>query len=173
MPAALASSSMLVLRKPYAENCLCPCSRSLLRISSFSWSVKALGMLHLSFSVTIYYLWSQNHNTTKRPPDASGHSFCDNPVIIVHMLYLSVSLGRAKTLTNEEGAIRMISPNEANMDISVVICTNLTKIYEGGTVALQDLSLQIGRGTSFGLLGENGAGKSTLVRLVMGFILPT
>lgn len=56
---------------------------------------------------------------------------------------------------------------------AVVACVNLTKIYNGGTVALQDLNLRIERGASFGLLGENGAGKSTLVRLLMGFIIPT
>src|SRR5579883_117172 len=56
---------------------------------------------------------------------------------------------------------------------AVVTCTNLTKIYEGGTTALQDLTLAIERGMNFGLLGENGAGKSTLVRLIMGFLLPT
>jgi ABC-2 type transport system ATP-binding protein len=49
----------------------------------------------------------------------------------------------------------------------------LTKIYETGVKGLDELSLSIERGTSFGLMGENGAGKSTLVRLLMGFILPT
>lgn len=58
-------------------------------------------------------------------------------------------------------------------EIDAVICTNLTKVYEGGTAALKDLTLSIEQGTSFGLLGENGAGKSTLVRLIMGFLLPT
>ncbi|MGH2479381.1 MAG: ATP-binding cassette domain-containing protein, partial [Ktedonobacteraceae bacterium] len=60
-----------------------------------------------------------------------------------------------------------------NTTDAIVTCTNLTKIYEGGTIALRELSLKIERGMSFGLLGENGAGKSTLVRLLMGFILPT
>jgi len=46
-------------------------------------------------------------------------------------------------------------------------------VYEGGSIALKDLTLSIERGTSFGLLGENGAGKSTLVRLILGFLLPT
>lgn len=55
----------------------------------------------------------------------------------------------------------------------VVACMHLTKTYEGGTTALNDLTLNIEPGMSFGLLGENGAGKSTLVRLIMGFILPT
>ena len=39
--------------------------------------------------------------------------------------------------------------------------------------ALNNLTLTISQGTSFGLLGENGAGKSTLVRMIMGFIFPT
>lgn len=51
-------------------------------------------------------------------------------------------------------------------------CSELTKFYHN-TPALQDLTLQIKYGESFGLLGENGAGKSTLVRLIMGFIFPT
>lgn len=61
----------------------------------------------------------------------------------------------------------------AHKSDDVVACTNLTKVYENGTVALKNLTLHIEAGLSFGLLGENGAGKSTLVRLIMGFILPT
>jgi ABC-2 type transport system ATP-binding protein len=60
--------------------------------------------------------------------------------------------------------------NEAD---AAIVCTNLTRVYQGGAVALKGLNLNIERGMSFGLLGENGAGKSTLVRLIMGFILPT
>ncbi len=63
----------------------------------------------------------------------------------------------------------MLSSHET----AAVACTDLTKVYEGGTAALKDLTLSIEQGESFGLLGENGAGKSTLVRLIMGFILPT
>ncbi len=57
--------------------------------------------------------------------------------------------------------------------IAVVTCEGLTKVYQAGITALDDLTLVIERGMSFGLLGENGAGKSTLVRLLMGFIFPT
>ena len=55
----------------------------------------------------------------------------------------------------------------------VVTCVGLTKVYQTGVVALNDLTLTIEPGMSFGLMGENGAGKSTLVRLLMGFIFPT
>ena len=56
--------------------------------------------------------------------------------------------------------------------MQAIRCSELTKSYHN-IVALQDLTLDIEYGTSFGLLGENGAGKSTLVRLMMGFIFPT
>lgn len=39
--------------------------------------------------------------------------------------------------------------------------------------ALDNCSLQIGRGEVFGLLGPNGAGKTTLLRLLMGFMRPS
>src|SRR6266851_3160483 len=55
----------------------------------------------------------------------------------------------------------------------VITCTGLIKVYQNGITALNDLTLTIERGMSFGLMGENGAGKSTLVRLLMGFIFPT
>ncbi|TMD33568.1 MAG: ATP-binding cassette domain-containing protein, partial [Chloroflexi bacterium] len=54
----------------------------------------------------------------------------------------------------------------------VIECNELTKAY-GKHIALDNLTLTIEEGISFGLLGENGAGKSTLVRLLMGFIFPT
>jgi ABC-2 type transport system ATP-binding protein len=52
-------------------------------------------------------------------------------------------------------------------------CIELTKAYGSRVTALNNLTLTINQGTSFGLLGENGAGKSTLVRMIMGFIFPT
>ena len=53
---------------------------------------------------------------------------------------------------------------------AIVSCAGLTKTYQNGVTALDDLTLTIEEGLSFGLMGENGAGKSTLVRLLMGFI---
>ncbi len=40
-------------------------------------------------------------------------------------------------------------------------------------VALNELSLEIGRGTCVGIIGPNGAGKSTLLKLLGGIIKPT
>jgi ABC-2 type transport system ATP-binding protein len=42
----------------------------------------------------------------------------------------------------------------------------------GKLKALDDLSIKIQRGVSFGLLGPNGAGKTTLIRLLAGLVKP-
>ena len=44
---------------------------------------------------------------------------------------------------------------------------NITKKFDGFT-ALDHFSLEIGKGSAYGLLGTNGAGKSTLLRLLAG-----
>jgi ABC-2 type transport system ATP-binding protein len=49
----------------------------------------------------------------------------------------------------------------------------LTKVYRNGTRANDGISLAIGEGEVFGLLGHNGAGKTTLVNQVVGLLKPT
>src|SRR5580698_9917218 len=46
--------------------------------------------------------------------------------------------------------------------------SHLRKVYRGGTVAVQDLSMSIAQGDFFGFLGPNGAGKSTTIHCVTG-----
>ena len=43
----------------------------------------------------------------------------------------------------------------------------VTKVYEGGTVAVRDISLDIQKGDFAFLVGPSGSGKSTLVRLLL------
>jgi len=40
-------------------------------------------------------------------------------------------------------------------------------------LAISDISLAVGKGESFGILGRNGAGKSTLLALIAGVLRPT
>ncbi|MDW8852662.1 ABC transporter ATP-binding protein [Flavobacterium sp. MMLR14_040] len=49
---------------------------------------------------------------------------------------------------------------------------NLSKMYENGTQAINEVSLEITNGM-FGLLGPNGAGKSTLMRTIAALQEPT
>ena len=49
----------------------------------------------------------------------------------------------------------------------------LIKVYRTGTRANDGISLAVGEGEVFGLLGHNGAGKTTLVNQVVGLLRPT
>jgi ABC-2 type transport system ATP-binding protein len=51
--------------------------------------------------------------------------------------------------------------------------TGLTKRYDDGTLALQELDLTVPTGEFFGLLGPNGAGKTTLINAVCNLIRVT
>jgi ABC-2 type transport system ATP-binding protein len=53
----------------------------------------------------------------------------------------------------------------------VVSIEHLTHAYAQGRVALNDLSLAVGRGEIFGFLGPNGSGKTTLFR-ILSTLLP-
>jgi ABC-2 type transport system ATP-binding protein len=48
--------------------------------------------------------------------------------------------------------------------------SGLSKIYDDGTVGLDELDLEIPAGEFFGLLGPNGAGKTTLINAVCNLI---
>lgn len=51
--------------------------------------------------------------------------------------------------------------------------SHLRKVYRRGTVAVDDLSLDVRPGDFFGFLGPNGAGKSTTIHCTTGIANPT
>ena len=44
---------------------------------------------------------------------------------------------------------------------------NVTKVYEGGTIAANDVSIDVQKGEFVFLVGASGSGKSTLIRLML------
>jgi ABC-2 type transport system ATP-binding protein len=50
---------------------------------------------------------------------------------------------------------------------------NLTKRYEDGQLAVDDLTFKVEPGEIFCLFGANGAGKTTLINLLLNFLPPT
>lgn len=54
-----------------------------------------------------------------------------------------------------------------------VILENLTKVYPGGTKALDHLNIEIESGSFTSLLGPSGCGKTTTLKLIAGLLEPT
>lgn len=59
------------------------------------------------------------------------------------------------------------------MNSPIVKIEGLSKTYDGGLTALDDVSLEIERGEILALLGPNGAGKTTLIGSICGLTQPT
>lgn len=56
---------------------------------------------------------------------------------------------------------------------TIIAIENLTKVYDNGYQALNDISLDIKEGEILALLGPNGAGKTTLISTICGLVSPT
>jgi ABC-2 type transport system ATP-binding protein len=65
-----------------------------------------------------------------------------------------------------------VAPVTASLSGPAIEFDGITKTY-GRTIALDDLSLRVGRGELVGLLGPNGAGKTTAIKLILGLVHPT
>ena len=58
------------------------------------------------------------------------------------------------------------------MSAEVLLDVRDLRLVFGGVVAVNDVSLQVRKGSVLGLMGPNGAGKTSLVNLVTGFYTP-
>src|SRR5262245_33467355 len=72
--------------------------------------------------------------------------------------------------TNTEGAASTApsAPTESGLDL-----IGLTKVFPGGTVAVDDVNLHVDHGEYVVLLGPSGCGKTTTLRMIGGHEYPT
>jgi NitT/TauT family transport system ATP-binding protein len=66
------------------------------------------------------------------------------------------------------GEVRRAEANEP-----LIALRSISKVFSNGTLALKDMSLNVGRGEFVSLLGPSGCGKSTALRIIAGLGEPT
>jgi NitT/TauT family transport system ATP-binding protein len=66
-----------------------------------------------------------------------------------------------------------LSPPEPNHGRPLVSLRGVSKIFSNGTVALQNMSLDVAEGEFLSLLGPSGCGKSTALRIIAGLGEPS
>src|ERR671936_1002849 len=73
-------------------------------------------------------------------------------------------------VADTEGAARAAPspPNRSGLDL-----VELTKVFPGGTVAVEDVNLHVDHGEYVVLLGPSGCGKTTTLRMIGGHEFPT
>jgi cell division transport system ATP-binding protein len=62
---------------------------------------------------------------------------------------------------------------DSHASVPVVELDDVTKVYDGGHVGLERVSMRVGRGEFVFLVGPTGCGKSTCIRLFMKELEPT
>ncbi|HVE98004.1 MAG TPA: ABC transporter ATP-binding protein [Mycobacteriales bacterium] len=65
----------------------------------------------------------------------------------------------------------MAPPADVPTPAPAVWCSGLRKRY-GRQQAVEDVSLEVGRGDVVGLLGPNGAGKTSVIKMLLGLVRP-
>ena len=65
-----------------------------------------------------------------------------------------------------------MNTGEVNAE-SVITSAGLTKRFRSGQVAVDQVNLEVPRGSVYGFLGPNGSGKTTTIRMLLGLVYPT
>jgi ABC-type Fe3+/spermidine/putrescine transport system ATPase subunit len=75
-----------------------------------------------------------------------------------------------KTVLHSEGAATAAPSSSPGTGLDLV---GLTKVFPGGTVAVEDVNLHVDHGEYVVLLGPSGCGKTTTLRIIGGHEFPT
>ena len=86
---------------------------------------------------------------------------------------LELAVLMATTQIRPVAPARQQPPKARDREIPVVELDNVTKVYDGGSVAVDQASMRIGRGEFVFLVGPTGCGKSTCIRLLQKEIEPS
>jgi ABC-2 type transport system ATP-binding protein len=82
------------------------------------------------------------------------------------------TLTRPTGTAPDDAAVRAAARLVADLPPAPAVwCTGLRKRY-GKRVAVEQVSLTVGRGEVVGLLGPNGAGKTTVIKMLLGLVRP-
>ncbi|HTF88931.1 MAG TPA: ABC transporter ATP-binding protein [Planctomycetota bacterium] len=63
-----------------------------------------------------------------------------------------------------------MTATESSIRVEGLSKTYSKRLFKKGFRALDDVSIEVGRGSVFGLLGPNGAGKTTLIKILLGLV---
>jgi ABC-2 type transport system ATP-binding protein len=63
------------------------------------------------------------------------------------------------------------SPKQSAVQFPIDL-RNVTRVF-GSRIVVDDVSLRVARGTTYGFIGLNGAGKTTTIRMMAGLLAPT
>ena len=76
------------------------------------------------------------------------------------------------TAEGNQAALREAAQLVDNLPTAPAVwCSGLRKRY-GRQLAVEDVSLEVGRGQIVGLLGPNGAGKTSVIKMLLGLVKP-
>ena len=81
-----------------------------------------------------------------------------------------MSVAQTPTAVGDDAARRAAAHLVAGLPPAAAVwCSRLRKRY-GRQVAVEDVSLEVGRGEILGLLGPNGAGKTSVIKMLLGLV---
>src|SRR5204862_4764469 len=84
-----------------------------------------------------------------------------------------MAISDAKAAAREALTKKAARTTGAGTPVPVVAFEDVSKVYDGGHVGLERVSMRIGRGEFAFLVGPTGCGKSTCIRLLMKELEPT
>ena len=83
-----------------------------------------------------------------------------------------MSVAERPTAAGDDAARRAAAELVAGLPSAPAVwCSGLRKRY-GRQQAVEDVSLEVGRGEIVGLLGPNGAGKTSVIKMLLGLVRP-